>query len=149
MPGQVLDLRLARWRRSAAFCDAHSVSFCHGTRNQLVERRRRSTPRCSPGTRRSSCSFSKARSLGTKPAATGHRTARGRLCSGYLASGTLTSAPSHRKGRMSHQKRSKIGRSIYQSTGRLPRRMPQIYRDLRVFRSTFDVSGLLSTAIYG
>ena len=47
--------------------------------------------------------------------------------------------PSHGKGRTSHQKRRKIGRSIYQSTGRLGRLMPQIYRDPRVFRSTFDV----------
>ena len=56
MAGQVLDLRWARSWRSAAFCDAHCGSSCHGIRNQLVERRRRSTPSCTSGARCSSCS---------------------------------------------------------------------------------------------
>ena len=73
---------MARSQRSASFLDAHAGSSSAGTRNQLVEHRRHSTPPCRSGTRRSSCSSSKRRLSDTNPAATGGRSARGRLCGG-------------------------------------------------------------------
>ena len=146
MTGQVLGLRWALPRRSTAKCDAHSGSSSGGTRNELVERRRHSTPTCTPRTRRRSCSSSITRSFDSKPPVTGPRTTQNRLCSGHLASGTLTQRlPSTEKEERATRKGVKsVDRSTNLPVG-LHVSCPQIYA---FFDLLLTFSGLLSTTIY-